>query len=260
MIVRGRLSSRSPPIQSGSQPASQQWVKRQIRQFCALLPASSRVPGPCIVGREVASALPAHVPFARLPDGAGPVWGIQGCRALGAAARERGAAQADRPGPLPAGGPAVALGAAPAGTGAPRWPRLARFAFRPALPAGVLARDVDLVAGLLRDSDRHGDLPRLPNPARALSRMAAQPPAMSAVRLHPPCRRRPGAIRRSQSASGAALEFCEGRDILEVRSAMPTDSFQIQGAERCCISREVRGSEGAKHYRCPGADLAAERI
>ncbi len=51
--------------------------------------------------------LPARALSARLPDGADPAPGIQGRRAPGAPARERGAAPPDRPGPLPAG-PAVA--------------------------------------------------------------------------------------------------------------------------------------------------------
>jgi hypothetical protein len=129
--------------------------------------------------------------------------------------------------------PAAKPRATSAGTGAAWWPRLARFAFRPARPVGVLARDVDLVAGLLRDSDRHGDLPRLPDPAGPAHRLepggrAAARHVHGAAQLRPPGRRRPGAIRRSQSASGATLEFREGRDILEVRSAMPREPFQIQ--------------------------------
>ena len=53
--------------------------------------------------------LPARSP-AQLPDGADPAPGIQGCRALGAPARERGLAPPDQPGPLRAGRPVVAGG------------------------------------------------------------------------------------------------------------------------------------------------------
>src|SRR5260221_14395905 len=56
------------------------------------------------------SCLPARALSAELPDGADPAPGIQGCRALGAPARERGLAPSDRPGPLRAGRPAVARG------------------------------------------------------------------------------------------------------------------------------------------------------
>jgi transposase len=51
--------------------------------------------------------LPARTPSARLPDGAGPARGVQGCRPPGAPAPERVAAPPDRPGPLPAGRPAA---------------------------------------------------------------------------------------------------------------------------------------------------------
>src|SRR5258706_7945931 len=56
------------------------------------------------------SCLPARALSAELPDGADPAPGIQGCRAPGAPARERGLAPSDRPGPLRAGRPAVARG------------------------------------------------------------------------------------------------------------------------------------------------------
>src|SRR5271166_7043310 len=52
--------------------------------------------------------LPARSLSARLPDGADPASGVQGRRALGAPARERGASPPDQPGPLPAGRPAMA--------------------------------------------------------------------------------------------------------------------------------------------------------
>src|SRR5258707_13322764 len=56
------------------------------------------------------SCLPARALSAELPDGADPAPGIQGCRALGTPARERGLAPSDRPGPVRAGRPAVARG------------------------------------------------------------------------------------------------------------------------------------------------------
>jgi tetratricopeptide (TPR) repeat protein len=59
-------------------------------------------------GNDLLGRLPARALPARLPDGAGPARGVQGCRAAGAPARERGAAPPRRPGPLPAGRPAVA--------------------------------------------------------------------------------------------------------------------------------------------------------
>src|ERR1700733_11007866 len=52
--------------------------------------------------------LPARSLSARLPDHADPASGVQGRRASGAPTRERGLAPPDRPGPLPAGRPAVA--------------------------------------------------------------------------------------------------------------------------------------------------------
>src|SRR5438045_926134 len=52
--------------------------------------------------------LPACTSSARLSDGADPAPAVQGRRALGAPARDRGASPPDRPGPLPAGRPAVA--------------------------------------------------------------------------------------------------------------------------------------------------------
>src|SRR6266487_2698964 len=63
---------------------------------------------------DLLGGLPARVPSAGLPDGAGPARGVQGCRAAGTPARERGAAPPDRPGPLPAGRPALARGIVPA--------------------------------------------------------------------------------------------------------------------------------------------------
>src|SRR6266487_2856066 len=68
---------------------------------------------------DLLGGLPARVPSAELPDGAGPARGVQGCRAAGTPARERGAAPPDRPGPLPAGRPAVARSAVPANPPAP---------------------------------------------------------------------------------------------------------------------------------------------
>src|ERR1039458_6247335 len=63
---------------------------------------------------DLLGRLPARVPSARLSDGAGPAGGVEGRRSPGAPARERGAAPPDRPGPLPAGRPAVALVTVPA--------------------------------------------------------------------------------------------------------------------------------------------------
>jgi hypothetical protein len=57
---------------------------------------------------DLLGPLPACALFARLPDGGEPSPGVQGCRVPGAPARERSAAPPDRPGPLPAGRPAVA--------------------------------------------------------------------------------------------------------------------------------------------------------
>ena len=63
--------------------------------------------------------LPARTLSARLPDGADPAPGVQGCRAPGAPARERGTSPPDRPGPLRAGRPAVALGTVATGSPPP---------------------------------------------------------------------------------------------------------------------------------------------
>src|ERR1035441_6342911 len=57
---------------------------------------------------DLLGRLPARPLPARRPDGAGPARGVQGRRAPGAPARERGAAPPHRPGPLPASRPAVA--------------------------------------------------------------------------------------------------------------------------------------------------------
>jgi len=63
--------------------------------------------------------LPGRSLSARLPDDADPAPGVQGCRAPGAPARERGVPPPDWPGPLPAGGPAVAVGTVATGSPPP---------------------------------------------------------------------------------------------------------------------------------------------
>jgi hypothetical protein len=64
-----------------------------------------------VLGSSLSAAfarLPARALSARLPEGADPAPGIQGSRAPGAPARERGIAPPDQPGPLPARRPAMA--------------------------------------------------------------------------------------------------------------------------------------------------------
>ena len=67
----------------------------------------------------ISGRLPARSLSARLPDGADPASGVQGRRAPGAPARERGAPPPDQPGPLPAGRPAVAGSTVAAGSPPP---------------------------------------------------------------------------------------------------------------------------------------------
>ena len=64
---------------------------------------------------DLVGRLPPHRLPARLPAGAHPAPGVHGCRAPGAAARERGAPAPAQPGLLPAGRPVVARGAVAAG-------------------------------------------------------------------------------------------------------------------------------------------------
>src|SRR6266581_8427787 len=68
---------------------------------------------------DLLGCLPGRALPARLSDGASPARGVQGRRAHGAPARERGGAPPDQPGPMPAGWPAVVLGTVPADPPAP---------------------------------------------------------------------------------------------------------------------------------------------
>jgi hypothetical protein len=68
--------------------------------------------------------LPARTLPAGLPDGAGTATGVQGRRAPGTPARERGLAPPGRPGPLSSGRPAVVRGTVAAGPPPPVGRRL----------------------------------------------------------------------------------------------------------------------------------------
>ena len=138
---------------------------------------------------DLLGRLPARALSARLSDGAGPARGVQGCRTPGAPAPERGAAPPDRPGPLPAVRPAMALGTVLAdspksmGRGVRRDPgdaaRLAPAASR--TPMGLHEPAVSGTAvHASRDPqarDPHRDRqPDMGTPARARRTRQARPP------------------------------------------------------------------------------------
>src|SRR5260221_558913 len=167
------------------------------------------------------SCLPARALSAELPDGADPAPGIQGCRALGTPARERGLAPSDRPGPVRAGRPAVARGTVAIGS-------------TPSVGGGV---------------------PRDPgDPARLAPAAGRRPPAASPWPALPPTR--DGAW-TTQAARNVLMDLCQRATSLKFlirdRAGQFTGSF-----DAVFIAEGIRIL--ANPPRAPRANAICERI